>query len=75
MSVRIWTRAHPLRLNLMLTYSLGHQSSSLGFTTSLSSKPKTHGWTCFATKNLLNLTQTTRTRMKKSRDPNPNPWR
>ncbi|KAG5580630.1 hypothetical protein H5410_051257 [Solanum commersonii] len=28
----------------MSTHSLGHQSSGLGFTTSLSSKPKTHGW-------------------------------
>ncbi|KAG5586062.1 hypothetical protein H5410_046496 [Solanum commersonii] len=27
----------------MLTHSLGHQSSGLGFATSLSSKPKTHG--------------------------------
>ncbi|KAG5571190.1 hypothetical protein H5410_060956 [Solanum commersonii] len=28
----------------MSTHSLGHQSSSLGFATSLSGKPKTHGW-------------------------------
>ncbi|KAG5631081.1 hypothetical protein H5410_002798, partial [Solanum commersonii] len=37
------TRAHPLRLNLTSTYSLGHQSSGLGFATSLSGNPKTHG--------------------------------
>ncbi|KAG5571411.1 hypothetical protein H5410_061177 [Solanum commersonii] len=37
------TRAHPLELNLMSTHSLGYQSSGLGFATSLSSKPKTHG--------------------------------
>ncbi|KAG5615487.1 hypothetical protein H5410_015311 [Solanum commersonii] len=30
----------------MSTHSLGHQSSGFGFTTSLSSKPKTHGWLC-----------------------------
>ncbi|KAG5580852.1 hypothetical protein H5410_051479, partial [Solanum commersonii] len=39
-----WTRAHPLGLNLKSTHSLGHQSSGLGFATSLSRKPKTHGW-------------------------------
>ncbi|KAG5576269.1 hypothetical protein H5410_056403 [Solanum commersonii] len=38
------TRAHTLRLNLMSTHSLGHQPSGFGFATSLSSKPKTHGW-------------------------------
>uniref|UniRef100_M1DUX2 Uncharacterized protein n=1 Tax=Solanum tuberosum TaxID=4113 RepID=M1DUX2_SOLTU len=38
------TKAHPLGLNLMSTHSLGHQSSGFGFTTSLSGKPKTHGW-------------------------------
>ncbi|KAG5605076.1 hypothetical protein H5410_026568 [Solanum commersonii] len=30
----------------MSTHSLGYQSSGLGFTTSLSSKPKTHRWFC-----------------------------
>ncbi|KAG5576893.1 hypothetical protein H5410_057027, partial [Solanum commersonii] len=30
----------------MSTQSLGHQSSDFGFTTSLSGKPKTHGWLC-----------------------------
>ncbi|KAG5631018.1 hypothetical protein H5410_002735, partial [Solanum commersonii] len=29
-------RAHPLGLNLMFTHSVGHQSSGLGFSTSLS---------------------------------------
>ncbi|KAG5629704.1 hypothetical protein H5410_001421 [Solanum commersonii] len=28
----------------MSTHSLGHQSSDFGFATSLSGKPKTHGW-------------------------------
>ncbi|KAG5571880.1 hypothetical protein H5410_061646, partial [Solanum commersonii] len=37
------TRAHPLGLNLISTHSLGHQSSGLGFATSLSRKMKTHG--------------------------------
>ncbi|KAG5577012.1 hypothetical protein H5410_057146, partial [Solanum commersonii] len=37
------TRAHPLRLNLISTHSLGHHSSGLGFVTSFSGKPKTHG--------------------------------
>ncbi|KAG5591152.1 hypothetical protein H5410_041666 [Solanum commersonii] len=32
--------------NLMSTHSLGHRSSGLGFATSLSGKPKTHGWFC-----------------------------
>uniref|UniRef100_M1DSP9 Uncharacterized protein n=1 Tax=Solanum tuberosum TaxID=4113 RepID=M1DSP9_SOLTU len=30
----------------MSTHSLGHQSSGFGFATSLSGKPKTHGWLC-----------------------------
>ncbi|KAG5576958.1 hypothetical protein H5410_057092 [Solanum commersonii] len=40
------TRAHPLGQNLMSTHSLGHQSSSFGFVTSFSGKPKIHGWIC-----------------------------
>ncbi|KAG5599286.1 hypothetical protein H5410_030656 [Solanum commersonii] len=35
------TRAHPLGLNLMSTYSLGHQSSDFDYATSLLGKPKT----------------------------------
>ncbi|KAG5606247.1 hypothetical protein H5410_027739 [Solanum commersonii] len=31
-------------MNLMSTHSFGHQSSGLGFTTSISGKLKTHGW-------------------------------
>ncbi|KAG5595185.1 hypothetical protein H5410_036417 [Solanum commersonii] len=42
MKTRYGTRAHPLGQNLMSTHSLGHQSSGLGFATSLSGKPKTH---------------------------------
>ncbi|KAG5631837.1 hypothetical protein H5410_003554 [Solanum commersonii] len=30
----------------MSTHSLGYQSSGIGFATSLSGKPKTHGWLC-----------------------------
>ncbi|KAG5595021.1 hypothetical protein H5410_036253 [Solanum commersonii] len=37
------TRVHPLGKNLILTHSLGDQSSDFGFATSLSGKPKTHG--------------------------------
>ncbi|KAG5585135.1 hypothetical protein H5410_045569, partial [Solanum commersonii] len=36
------TRAHALGVNLRSTHSLAHQSSGLGFVTSLSIKPKTH---------------------------------
>ncbi|KAG5615914.1 hypothetical protein H5410_015738 [Solanum commersonii] len=42
---------HPLRLNLMSTHSLGHQSSGFGFATSLSGKPKTHRWLYCAAKD------------------------
>ncbi|KAG5585773.1 hypothetical protein H5410_046207 [Solanum commersonii] len=41
----------------MLTHSLGHQSSGLGFTTSLSSKPKTHGWPCICNYKPIKLNQ------------------
>ncbi|KAG5630959.1 hypothetical protein H5410_002676 [Solanum commersonii] len=37
------TMANPLKLNVMSTHSLEHQSSGLGFATSLSGKPKKHG--------------------------------
>ncbi|KAG5585589.1 hypothetical protein H5410_046023 [Solanum commersonii] len=47
------TRAHPLGQNLMSTHSLGHQFSGFGFATSLSSKPKTHGWLYCAAEDCL----------------------
>ncbi|KEH17229.1 hypothetical protein MTR_0030s0190 [Medicago truncatula] len=38
------TRAYHLELKLISTNYLGDHNSGLSFTTSLSSKPKTHGW-------------------------------
>ncbi|KAG5615276.1 hypothetical protein H5410_015100, partial [Solanum commersonii] len=65
------TRAHPLRLNVISTHSLGHQSSGFGLATSLSGKLKTYGWFCICNYKPIKLNPQPLQRKKNKEDPLP----